>query len=95
MALESSGKYPDLNLPSATAEAAVCDQSVQFEVGKVAKLADGSCIARSGNAVVLATVVSTPVVGDVPADGLPLQVRHVWLVLRLHVCMWIGRIKCW
>ncbi|CAK4677707.1 hypothetical protein LEN26_010190 [Aphanomyces euteiches] len=50
--------------------------AIDYSIGKYAKLADGSVMARWGNSMVLATVVSEKTADDSNSDFLPLMVDY-------------------
>lgn len=56
------------------ATAHVAGQELVYETGKLAKLANGACVARCGGTVVLSTAVIDPTPRP-DVDATPLQVR--------------------
>jgi polyribonucleotide nucleotidyltransferase len=66
-------------------EAVVEGKAVQFETGRLARLADGSCVVRHGDTTVLATAVySREQQQPAGADFVPLQVRAACRVIQGH-----------
>jgi len=62
-------------LMSHTSTAQLGTSSITFETGKLARLADGAVVARSGDTIILATVVSATSVKE-GQDFFPLTVDY-------------------